>query len=42
MTWQMDGKKEGWLKDGTKTDNGICIQTMPTQNYIISLWNMKY
>ena len=20
-------------KDGTKTDNGICIQTMPTRNY---------
>ena len=28
-------------KDGTKMDNGICIQTMPTQNYFISLWNMK-
>ena len=25
-------KKDGW-KDGTKTDNGICILTMPTQNY---------
>ena len=36
----MDGKKEGW-KDGTKMDNGICIQTMPTRNYFISLWNMK-
>ena len=32
MTWQMVGKKDGW-KDGTKTDNGICIQTMPTRNY---------
>ena len=21
------------MKDGTKTDNGICIQTMPTWNY---------
>ena len=29
----MDGKKEGRMKDGTKTDNGICIQTMPTWNY---------
>ena len=28
-------------KDGTKMDNGICIQTMPTKNYFISLWNMK-
>ena len=37
----MDGKKEGWMKDGTKTDNGICILTMPTWNYFISLWNMK-
>ena len=29
----MVGKKEGRMKDGTKTDNGICIQTMPTWNY---------
>ena len=36
----MDGKKEG-CKDGTKTDNGICIQTMPTRNYFIFLWNLK-
>ena len=21
------------MTDGTKTDNGICIQTMPTRNY---------
>ena len=33
MTWQMVGKKEGWMKDGTKTDNGISILTMPTRNY---------
>ena len=26
--------------DGTKMDNGICIQTMPTQNYFTSLWNL--
>ena len=36
------GWKEGRLdviiwKDGTKMDNGICIQTMPTRNYFISL-----
>ena len=42
----VDGWKEGRMdgmiwKDGTKMDNGICIQTMPTQNYFISLWNMK-
>ena len=30
MTWQMVGKKEGRMKDGTKTGNGICIQTIPT------------
>ena len=32
----MVGKKEGWIegwKDGTKTDNGISIQTMPTRNH---------
>ena len=22
----MVGKKEGWMKDGTKADNGICIK----------------
>ena len=42
----VDGWKEGRMdgmiwKDDTKMDNGICIQTMPTQNYFISLWNMK-
>ena len=33
----MVGKKEGWMKDGTKTDNGICIQTMPTRNFTFSM-----
>ena len=42
----IDGWKEGRMdgmiwKDGTKMDNGICIQTMPTQKYFTSLWNMK-
>ena len=29
----MVGKKEGRMKDGTNTDNGICMQIMPTWNY---------
>ena len=28
----LERRKDEW-KDGTKTDNGICIQTMPTRNY---------
>ena len=28
----MERRKDEW-KDGTKTDNGISIQTMPTRNY---------
>ena len=32
-------RKDRW-KDGTKTDNGICIQTMRTQNYFT--FSMEY
>ena len=34
-------KKEGW-KDGTKTDNGISILTMPTRNYFTFSMERKF
>ena len=32
----MERRNDEW-KDGTKTDNGICIQTMPTRNFTFSM-----
>ena len=35
-----EGRMDGMIwKYGTKMDNGICILTMPTQNYFTSVWN---